>query len=555
MTETRNCTKCKHDFALEDDDFSFYEKMKVPAPKVCPDCRFKMRAVWRNEMTLYSGRKCDLCGKGIVTMYNPNSPYKVYCPECWHSDKWDASSYAMNYDSSLPFFDQYQELLLKVPKKALYITTNTGPNINSDYANTAGGLKNCYMVFNGGALEESLYCKGIYGSTETVDGYFGINNDQCYEIVNVEQSSETFYGQNCVSCVDCFLVQNCSGCTNCFGCVNLRNQSYCWFNEKISKEEYEKRINEVMGSYTGLSECIKKFNEFKLSFPVRENTNIKCVNCIGNYLFESKNLSNCFEVTSGEDSKDCLGAKMFKDCNGVVGYAYKSELLLECASVGYANRVIASAFVDNGQNLEYCFAISSSKDCFGCDGLQKKEFCILNKIYSKEEYKKIREQIITELKSKDEYGLMISPALAPFAYNETIAQDNIPMTKLEANAFGLRWEDDVQMTKGKETLKQNEIPDYIKDVPDSITNEVLRCIQCDRNYKIIPQELLFYRKMNLPIPRKCFYCRHQNRIERRGPYKFWKRNCARCDKEITTNYAPDRPEIVYCESCYQKEVI
>lgn len=149
---------------------------------------------------------------------------------------------------------------------------------------------------------------------------------------------------------------------------------------------------------------------------------------------------------------------------------------------------------------------------------------------------------------------MIPPELAPFAYNETIAQDNMPLTKEEALAQGFRWEDDIQKTEGKETIRPEEIPDHIKDVKDSITNEILKCIDCNRNYKIIKPELLFYRKMVLPIPRKCFYCRHKDRITRRGPYKFWKRACDKCEREITTNYAPDRPEIIYCESCYQKEV-
>ena len=74
QTESRQCQNCKNSFSIEPDDFSFYEKMKVPAPNICPDCRFKMRAMFRNETTLYSGRKCGLCEKNIITMYNPKLP-------------------------------------------------------------------------------------------------------------------------------------------------------------------------------------------------------------------------------------------------------------------------------------------------------------------------------------------------------------------------------------------------------------------------------------------------------------------------------------------------
>ena len=75
--ETKTCQNCKNDFVIETEDFNFYEKMNVPVPKICPDCRFKMKAMWRNETTLYSGRKCDLCSKNIISIYNPKSPYTV----------------------------------------------------------------------------------------------------------------------------------------------------------------------------------------------------------------------------------------------------------------------------------------------------------------------------------------------------------------------------------------------------------------------------------------------------------------------------------------------
>ena len=85
--ETKTCKKCSATFVLDADDLGFYEKMKVPPPSVCPDCRFKMRALFRNETTLYSGRTCALCGKGIISMYNPKLPYTIYCYECFYSEK------------------------------------------------------------------------------------------------------------------------------------------------------------------------------------------------------------------------------------------------------------------------------------------------------------------------------------------------------------------------------------------------------------------------------------------------------------------------------------
>ena len=62
--------------------------------------------------------------------------------------------------------------------------------------------------------------------------------------------------------------------------------------------------------------------------------------------------------------------------------------------------------------------------------------------------------------------------------------------------------------------------------------------------------------MKIPIPRICPECRHIERFKNRGPNKLWHRQCMKknCNNEFETSYAPDRQEIVYCESCYNKEV-
>ncbi len=203
----------------------------------------------------------------------------------------------------------------------------------------------------------------------------------------------------------------------------------------------------------------------------------------------------------------------------------------------------------------YSFDIRNCQECIGCDALKNGKYSIFNKEYSKEEYLKLKDHIVRELTDKGVHGLMMPAHIAPFAYNETIGQDNFPLTKEEALSLGFRWEDDIQMTKGKETLKPEQIPDHIDEVLDSITNEILVCKDCERNYKITEQELLFYKKMYLPLPRKCFFCRHKDRLTRRGEFKFFTRECSNCNKEVTTNLSKETAPILYCESCYQQEVV
>lgn len=549
------CRKCNTEFTLDKNDLSFYEKMKVPAPHVCPDCRFKMRALFRNETTLYSGRKCDMCNKNIVTMYNPKLLYKVYCNNCYSSDNWDPNSFSKDYDFSRPFFDQLKELIIAVPKANTYLTLGNGPNINSDFSNMAGGLKNCYMVFNSGPDEECMYARGIKNCSEVVDAYFGTKTSQSYEVTNIQQSNKVVNSKNIVSCVDCYFCLDLSGCNDCFGCIGLRNQSFHFLNEPLSKEEYKAKVNEILGSYEKMENFKKEFESFALNFPRKESNNIKVIDSTGDYLYECKNVENSFEISKGENCRHLFSSKEIKDSIGTIGYGFSSELLCEVVSVGWSNKIIGSYGVDQGHDIEYSFScFPNNSYLIGCDSMKNSKYCILNKQYSKEEYEKIREHIIKELTELGVYGLMMPPEIAPFAYNEAIGQDNMPLTKEQAIKEGFRWEDDIQKTEGRETIKSEDIPDHIQDVSDTITQEILSCIDCNRNYKITEPELLFYRKMILPIPRKCFYCRHKDRVTRRGPYKFWNRSCTKCDKSIVTNYAPDRPEIVYCEKCYQQKV-
>ena len=553
--ETRNCQNCKIDFDIEEEDFSFYEKMKVPAPFSCPDCRFKMRAVWRNEISLYSGQKCGLCNKSIVSMYNPNGKYLIYCNTCYRGDGWDFKSYAMDYDFDKTFFEQLNELILKVPKNALLSVSGAGQNLNSEFTNSVGGLKNCFFCFNCAWVDDSQYCRGVTSSKEIFDSYFCDKLDCCYENVNTQQCSSVTHAQNAVSCINSHFILNVSGLTNCFGCVNIRNKSNCFFNEQLTPEEYKSKVKEIFGSYKKMIEFNEEFKKLCLNVPHRATHNVKALDSIGDYLSECKNLKYSFEIVDGENSKWVFSSRKVKDSYGTIGYAIKSEQLLEVVSTGASSHVIGSWACDLSSNLEYCAScFPSNSDLVGCDSMKNSQYCILNKQYSKEEYEKVRNHIISELISKNQYGLMLPPGLCPFAYNETVAQDNMPLSEEQAVSEGFKWEDNIQTTKGKETMQPEEIPDHIKDIPGHITSEVLKCVSCERNYKINDQELLFYRKMNLPIPRKCFYCRHKDRIVLRGPYQFWKRNCDLCKNEIMTNFSPDRKEIIYCESCYQKEV-
>lgn len=552
--ETKTCKSCKDTFSIFPEDKAFYAKLEVQAPEYCPTCRFKRRAVWRNEKTLYK-RACDLCKKSIITMFGPKAKHPVYCNDCWASDKWDRTAYAKDYDFSRPFFDQLKELIDVVPQSATYSSPALGPNINSDYSNFAGANKDGYLVFNSNTNENAAYSRGLSNCRDTFDTYYAENLERAYECMNVTGSTKVAWAENSSDCLDSTLLSDCGASSNCFGSVNLRHGQYYFFNEKLPKEEYEKRVGEVQGSYSKMEEAKKRFEEHKLKFPQRAQQNIKAVNSTGNYLFETKDCFASFEVTDCENIRYSFSTKNGKDSMDMLGHTRRAELCLEGVGNGIGSRIIASWSTETSHNVEYCVRVQSSSNSIGCVSTKNAEYSILNKAYSPEEYAKIREHIINELKELNMYGSFFPPSIALFAYNESIGQDNMPLTKEEAVEAGFRWEDELPQTKGQETLKPDQIPDHINDVTDSILKEILACKDCGRNYRLTEPEFRLYKDLVLPVPRQCWQCRFADRIKRRGPMKIFDRACTKCQTAIQTSYAPESPEIVYCEACFQKEVL
>ena len=189
------------------------------------------------------------------------------------------------------------------------------------------------------------------------------------------------------------------------------------------------------------------------------------------------------------------------------------------------------------------------------------------------------------------YGEFFPPELSPFAYNETIAQEYFPLTKEQAIEQGYKWKDPEQRDI-KPDIYTKDIPDHIKDVKDNIVGKTIQCShakvkedgtleqgcneQCTTAFRITREELNFYRRMNLPLPRLYPNCRHYQRIKQRNPLRLWQRQCMcggeksingaysntakhfhgkeRCPNTFYTTYAPGRPEIIYCEECYKREV-
>lgn len=559
----KSCTQCSAGFEITKEDLEFYDKISpvfnrkkelVPPPTLCPACRMQRRLVTRNERYLYH-RKCGLTGRQIVSAYAPDSPYTVYQSDEWFSDKWDAHIYGRDMDFNRPFFPQFAELKRSVPRMAL-VTSPQAEEYNCMYINFAGHSKNCYMTFDSDYNEDSFYTKVLKHSKFCMDCSFVHDSELCYECIDCYHSYDLRWSINCSNCSNSAFLQDCIGCRHCFFCVNLVQKEYHIYNKPYSKEEYGRIIKELnLSSISALQTVAKDFLKFSLSHPRKCVHTLKTENVVGDYIHNVQNAYHCYDVADGRDLRFCDSLYKAQDCTDVSSFGENVEMCYECATAGIETYHALFCFepIINCVDVFYCDEVRSSKYCFGCAGMQRAEYCILNKQYTQEEYEDLASKIIAHMRSTAEWGEYFPPEFSSFGYNETVAQEYFPLEKEEVLRRGWQWRD-AEDTKSQYLGPQYNIPDALEDVPDDITQRILSCEITGVPYKIIPKELQFYRERGLPIPRKCPDQRHKERIALRNPRKLWKRSCAKCSKDIQSTYAPDRPEIVYCEHCYLETV-
>ncbi len=553
----KSCAKCQQEFEVSEDDLIFYDKIspvfdgkkfQIPSPNSCPDCRMQRRMAFRNERNLYK-RKCDFSGQEIVAIYPPTSKYKIYDQGIWWSDKWDAMEYGMDYDFNRPFFDQFTELLLKVPRASLQNQNNE----NSSFGNDTANLKNCYLCFNAQDMQDSCYVTtGGFNTKDCLDLFWSLGCELSYECTKTNNAYHCFYCLNCSDINNCYFCEDCLSSKNSFGCIGLRQKEYCVYNKQLTKAEYEAFIKNFKFTYSAVKDEKEKLKKLRLSVPCKNLTIHNSENCMGDYISDSKNCSNCFDVMVSENGKFIWDA-MVNNSYDCFNTGLDTNFAFEAVATYVVNNVKFTNICTHSSDLIYCDLCVQSEHLFACVGLKHKKYCILNKQYSKEDYEKLVAQIIGQMEKTAEWGEFFPAKLSQFGYNDSMASEYFPLSKDEAIAKGFEWNDYIKPDiSGLKTVSSQDLPN--SDLPEEVLKWVIECEKDKKLYKIIPEELKFYRNQCLALPHLCPDCRHFARKAQINPRKLWDRNCMKCGKDIKTTFSPDRKEIVYCEDCYLKEI-
>ena len=546
------CIQCQQAFQITDSDQAYYERIQVPAPVLCPLCRLQRRYNLRNERVLYN-RQCDLTGKPIVTIFAPDSPHTVYSQEAWWSDDWDQMQYGQAVDFTQPILKQLKAIQLKQPRLALLGKDSE----NSEYTNHSAHNKDCYLGFSLDNCEKVFYGYMSWDSSYLVDCSYMYDHS--------EMSYQCFYCHKCYGCRYLTLGRGCtdvsfsfdmSGCEHCFLSWNLRNKKYCFMNEQLSETAYHQRVAEFNDmtdqQQTTLIQQWQDIIKHKAIHRSSQQVNVS--DSTGNYMTNCHAVQNGYYISDCENSAYLMQGVRMKDCMDCSNVA-PAEAGYEMTGAINTNHSKFVNYSYDNQFIEYCDHVFNSQNMFACVGLNKKKFCILNKQYTEPEYQRLKEQVMAYMKTTGEYGSFFPFWYSPFAYNETVAYDLLPLNKADALALGASWRDSLDpKAPPADAVQANDLPDRISATERDILSKTMICSVSQRPYRIQLEEFNIYKQLGVPLPRKHPEVRFQERLQQRTKPQLYHRQCDHCHKELISTFAPGCSETVYCDSCYQAAI-
>ncbi len=581
IVERRKCKRTWQDFPIFQWDIDLLEKLKikiwektypVTINDLCPKARKQYKLMFKNERNLYK-TKCDLTWKPTISRIHPKMNFQVYTNEAWASDDWDYCNYWLEIDNKKTVFD-YLDILVKSTPYQDLIWSFSNLQSNSVYTNYTADITDCYFAFDCNTIEKSCYVKRCSRSKDLFDCFRTNNSEICYECIDCKNMYKCFFCNSSTDCNNSYYLYNCHWCSDCIGCSNLINKQYYVFNKQVSKEEYQKNLNQLKKDYYSKN-IVETFENILFNYPRKNLHIINADKSIWNYIFNSKNVFFSELVNDSENIRHCYEIGESQDCLDVCGYWHESFLLYNSAQVGrYSNHIYCSSTIGKWENLIYCIETKKSRNCFGCVNLKEKEYCIFNKQYSKEEYQEIVPKLIDDMKKDETWWKFLPTTCSPYPYNDTVAMEYFPikpeqLTILEPEKIisdailDLWWEEKIKI---KRRTKNNniDIPSWINLIEANKLNtleseeEILKvAIICEiskKPFRIVWPELKFYKKYWLPLPLRHPDIRYQERLEKRPGSELYLRNCDKCSIEMLSVYPKDYQWKVYCEACYNREI-
>jgi len=405
------------------------------------------------------------------------------------------------------FFKDFHDLYTRSPKANIL---HYGSNENCEFSDGSYGAKNCYLSFWAGrGVENALYSTFVVNNcTNIIDSFCVASNcDNIFSSKSVLESSNIFYSVQIHNSYNIYFSSNLIGCKNCLFCDGLENQSYCIHNKQFSQEAYEEEKKSILQDK-------KKFAEWYQKIHTNIG-NLWSHNVTGKGITQSENIENGYYVTYAKDSKNVIlyeGGKTwsYNFYDGIDIGLDAHDFYASCQAGTRAHDVYCCVFI-GASHAYYCMHIDDTCSyCLGCVGLQNKQFCILNKQYTKEERFILANKIFEDMEKAWTLGQFFPGWMNPFYFNDTAAyliDDSFSKEEVEKQWY-MRRDDEIKVDipAWTEILTKNDVHTYQWYTTNGeweIKKDILKKVIKDEKwnyYRIVPMELKFLQKHGLPLP-------------------------------------------------------
>lgn len=545
----RTCRITGEQFTVSASDLEMYRLLRIPPPTTSP----WYRAMVRDTFSPFRLRQ-SFCAKSRRTFiggYRKDSPFTIYHPDVWWSDAWDPKEYARAVAVDRPFFAQWYALFRSVPRPG---SSRDPESVNSEYTTGGKGMKDCYYAASVADSEDITYGVAVLKSTSCMDIEWAEQSERCYDSTYVRECYRAIASDRATACRNiafCFDVRNSS---DCFGGFNLRNKKFVFLGEQLDEGTYRERRSAIRLGHRPTYERFRQWYEHgwreEAIHPFVQQE--QCEDCVGSGVVSSSACAFIFYSIACANSQYIQRALRVRDSSDVTG-ALNTERAAEVSVAANATQLRFCSMIRTGNNLEYCVDCHQCEYCFGCVGLRSAKFCIFNRQYEEHDYWQVVDTLKCAMLDRGEYGEFFPAHMAPIPYEDSRASFDFRVPVGDRSRMAVWTVGDDVGTPGSTFVA----PDDIREAADDILTQTLGCRSTQRAFRIVPQELAFLRREDLPLPLRHPDERMRVRHVMTGavPMRLYERSCPRCGvRDLSDIPLNDPRKNVLCLPCYRKAV-
>jgi len=411
--DERTCPVSGETWACTPKDIEIVGRLRLPMTDHSPLTRWRiLTAMWPGGQWWYN--RHAKTGKPMISPVHPATGIRVLSDTEWFAE--DFSEVFADVDVSTPFFSQLLALRLKVPSAS---NRDLEKSENSISVVSFGDQNSYFVVLS--RSKDTFFSVVAMDTESAAEVYNSVGIMNGYQIIHCERMHTCQYARESADCIRCDFIFDCRNCENCFGATNKRNKKFIWMNEQLSEVEWKKRRAEVdLGRRSVAQKYLEQFDELVRQAVWPESFNVHAENSVGDYLTNVTNCDHVYYADGGARNEYWTTFAIGQaEGNAYVGTPANSRECYWSADMSNCFRVHYSYLMSRSQNCEYSTECYDCENCFGCVGLRKKKFCILNKQYTESAYWDMLDELKCAMLARGEYGQFLPAKMSPAWFPES----------------------------------------------------------------------------------------------------------------------------------------